>query len=323
MWYLPLVMKLYKGIAQLATPLEKVVATIGNFDGVHVGHQEIFRLVMAHAKRIGGTSVAVTFRPHPIMALSPVTAPHLLNSYEEKLELLEQLGVQVVVEEPFSREFSNTTPDQFVTQYLVGKLGVTALYLGYDFAFGKERAGSVETLRRLAEAKGMESEVVPPFKVNGVVVSSSLIRKTLEEGDMALARSYLGRAFFVRGPVLRGDGRGKKIGVPTANLSLTMRKLPRVGVYASRSFWKGRAYNSITNVGYNPTFKGDGTDLPLKIETHFFDFDNDLYGDEITVEFHAFLRDEVKFSGVDALLAQIGKDKTEARKILAGLGFSS
>ncbi len=309
-------MKLYKGIAQIAKAPERVVATIGNFDGVHVGHQEIFRLVKDHAKRIQGTALAITFRPHPIMALSPVASPHLLNSYEEKMEIMENYGLDVIVEEPFSREFSNTTPEQFVTDYLLNRLHAHAIYLGYDFSFGKDREGSVELLQNIAKANGIEITVVPPFKVSDQIVSSSLVRKKLEEGAMEEVKALLGRPFFVRGPVLRGDGRGKQIGVPTANLSLTMRKLPRLGVFATRSIWHGKSYPSITNIGTNPTFKGDGTDLPVKIETHFFDFDKDLYGDEITVEFHAFLRAEQKFSGVEALLTQINKDKSEARKIL-------
>lgn len=309
-------MKLYKGIAQIAKAPERVVATIGNFDGVHVGHQEIFRLVKAHAKRIQGTSVAITFRPHPIMALAPVSSPYLLNSYEEKIELLEEQDLDVVIEEPFSREFSTTTAEQFVTDYLLNRLNAHALYLGYDFSFGKNREGSVELLKKIAEANGMEITVVPPFKIHDHLVSSSLVRKKLDEGDMPEVNMLLGRPFFVRGPVLKGDGRGRQIGIPTANLSLTMRKLPRLGVFATRSIWRGKSYPSITNIGTNPTFKGDGTDLPVKIESHFFDFDENIYGDEITVEFYAFLRSEKKFSGVDALLEQINKDKVEARKIL-------
>lgn len=314
-------MRLYKGMTELPAPPVNAVATIGNFDGVHLGHRDLVGKIVANAKKIGGTSVVITFRPHPHFVLRPTEAPLLLNTYEEKLALLADSGVDVIIEEPFSREFSNITPDQFVNQFLVRGLEARVLYLGYDFAFGKERSGSVETLERLAEARGIEIRVVPPLKVDGHPVSSSLIRKTLDSGEIEIANRYLGRAFFLTGLVWRGEGRGRTIGVPTANLQTVQRKYPRTGVYATRTRWRGRWYRSVSNVGYNPTFKGDGTDLPLKIETHLFDFDDDMYGDEICVEFYAFLRPEQKFPGVDALLKQMQTDFAEAKKILADLGY--
>ena len=306
-------MKLYKGLTTLEAAPERAVATIGNFDGVHVGHQEIFRQVKEHAARIQGAAVAITFRPHPHFVLRPDSAPELINTYEEKLELLQ--GMDIVLEEPFSREFSNTEPDSFVNQWLVRALNVQALYLGYDFAFGKGRSGSVETLKRLTEARGIAMYVVPPFKVEDVPVSSSLIRGKLNEGDIAFVNKALGREFFLRGLVFRGDGRGRTIGVPTANLQCSPRKFPRTGVYATRTLWQGKEFSSITNIGVNPTFKGDASDLPLKIETHIFDFDADLYGHEIEVRFLGFIREEKKFSGVQDLLAQMQSDFAVAKKI--------
>lgn len=307
-------MKLYKGMTSAPSAPKKAVVTIGNFDGVHLGHKDLLSHVVEHAKRIGGTSVAVTFRPHPYFVLRPEAAPSLINTYEEKLELMAREGLEVVVEEPFSREFSNISPDQFVDQFLLSKLGVEVLYLGYDFAFGKERAGSVEVLKGLAEQRGIEIHVVPPFKVDSTPVSSSLIRKALDAGEIEKANTYLGRKFFLRGRVWRGEGRGRTIGIPTANMQTENRKYPKVGVYATRTEWRGAWYPSISNIGYNPTFKGDAADLPLKIETHLLDFNEDMYGDEITVEFFSFLRGEQKFSGVDALLKQISLDIEKARK---------
>jgi len=313
-------MRLYKGVAGLESSPRNAVVTIGNFDGVHVGHQQLLQAIRRHADLIGGTAVAVTFRPHPHFVLRPTAAPHLINTYEEKLELLLRYGADIVIEEPFSREFSNISPDQFVSQMLVQKLATKVLYLGYDFAFGKERAGSVETIRRLAESRGIEIDVVEPYKVNGQPVSSSLIRQLLDQGDIEGVNLCLGRSFFLRGLVWRGEGRGRQIGIPTANLQTENRKYPKVGVYASRCLWRGKWHNSISNIGYNPTFKGDGTDLPLKIETHLFDFDADMYGDEIQVEFFSFLRAEQKYSGVEALLTQIHHDIDRARAFLKGLG---
>lgn len=314
-------MRHYKGVATLDGPPKNAVVTIGNFDGVHVGHQALLSAIRTHADRIGGTAIAITFRPHPHFVLRPTAAPHLINTYDEKLELLGRYGADIVIEEPFSREFSNITPDQFVTQLLVQRLETKVLYLGYDFAFGKERAGSVETIRRLTEARGIEMDVVPPVKIEGKPVSSSLIREHLDRAEIEAANLCLGRPFFLRGLVWRGEGRGRTIGVPTANLQTENRKYPKVGVYATRCLWRGQWHNSISNIGYNPTFKGDGSDLPLKIETHLFDFSADMYGDEIQVEFFSFLRPEQKFSGADQLLAQIRQDSEKARGVLRGLGY--
>lgn len=310
-------MQLYKGMAEVETPKNAVV-TIGNFDGVHLGHQELLRLVRAHADRIQGTAVVVTFRPHPRFVLRPTDEPHLLNTYEEKAELFGDYGADITVEEPFSREFSNTTPEEFVDKFLIGKLATRVLYLGYDFAFGKERSGSIELMKRLAESRGIELHVVQPMAVDGQVVSSSVIRQALDEGNIGLANLGLGRPFFLRGLVWRGEGRGRTIGVPTANIQTENRRYPRVGVYATRTLWRGHWYPSISNIGYNPTFKGDGTDLPLKIETHLFDFNNDMYGDEIQVDFFQFIRAEKKFNGVNELISQIKLDSEIAKKALAG-----
>ncbi|HEY8279865.1 MAG TPA: bifunctional riboflavin kinase/FAD synthetase [Bdellovibrionota bacterium] len=313
-------MRLYKGVAELESPPKYAVVTIGNFDGVHLGHQQLLRAVKQHAARVDGTAVAITFRPHPHFVLRPTAAPHLINSYEEKLELLGSYGADFVIEEPFSREFSNISPPEFVNRILVERLATKVLYLGYDFAFGKERAGSVNSIRPLVEALGIEMHVVPPYQVNGQTVSSSLIRSRLDSGEIETANLCLGRPFFLRGLVWRGEGRGRTIGVPTANLRTENRKYPKVGVYASRTLWRGKWYGSVSNVGFNPTFKGDGTDLPLKVETHLFDFDADMYGDEIQVEFFSFLRTERKFPGVGELLEQIHKDIASARAKLAALG---
>lgn len=311
-------MHVYKGMAELEKTPVNAVVTVGNFDGVHLGHQELLGKVKAHASRIGGTSVAVTFRPHPHFVIRPSQEPHLINTYEEKCELLGRYGADLVVEQPFDRQFSNTTPEQFVDEFLVGSLATKVLYLGYDFAFGKERAGSVEVLKSLAESRGIEIHVLPALQVEGCTVSSSVIRQALDEGNLSFATKCLGRPFFLRGLVWRGEGRGRTIGVPTANLKTENRRYPRVGVYATRTSWRGMSYQSISNIGYNPTFKGDGTDLPLKIETHLFDFSEDMYGDEIQVDFYQFLRPEKKFAGVNELLAQIREDSLAAREVLGG-----
>lgn len=311
-------MRLYKGISELPEAPKNAVVTIGNFDGVHIGHQEILRSVKTHADKIAGMAVALTFRPHPLVVLKPVAEPHLLNTYEERAELLHEHGMQLVVEENFTREFSNTSPEAFVSDFLVRGLAAKVLYLGYDFTFGKERAGSVETLKRLAEERGIEVHVVPPKEMDGQAVSSSRIRKAIDVAHVQEAKRCLGRAFFLAGLVWRGDGRGRTIGFPTANLKMAYRRAPKTGVYATRALWRGKWYPSITNIGFNPTFipQVAGEENPLKVETHFLDFDENIYGEEIRVEFHEFIRDEKKFSGADALVTQIRLDVEKARLLL-------
>ncbi len=298
---------------ELEAPLKNVVATIGNFDGVHLGHQELIRSVAKHAEKIGATPVVITFRPHPQFVLRPGSSAHLINTYDEKLELISDLGIEVVVEEPFSREFSNTSPRDFLGK-VKSKLGLKVLYLGYDFKFGKERSGSVEISKELGKELGIEIHVLSAKEV-GEAVSSSRIRNCLKEGKMEEAAQLLGRPFFLRGLVWRGDGRGRTIGVPTANLRTENRVYPKVGVYASKTLWRGQWYNSISNIGFNPTFLGTGDDLPLKVETHLFEFAHDMYGDEIQVNFLHFIREEKKFSSVNSLMAQIQLDFAEARKV--------
>lgn len=303
--------KFCKGIAELDVIPEFTVATIGNFDGLHLGHREIINRVISHARRENGTAVVITFRPHPQMALAPVEDPRLINTYEEKVELLEQMGVDIVIEEPFSREFSNTSPDEFVNKYLLRDLGTKVLYLGYDFAFGKGRTGTVDTLKPLANARGIELNVVEPHLVDGKPVSSSRVREAIDAGDSQTALECLDRPFFVRGNVVRGAGRGRQIGFPTANIAMAFRKMPRQGVHVTRTIWHGHAYPSVTNVGSNPTFEPD-KDNP-DIETHLLDFDNDLYGDTIEVQFLDYLREEKKFSGAEELIEQIKQDCQKAR----------
>lgn len=305
-------MKFYKGISTLDFQPNHVVATIGNFDGLHLGHREILKKVIAEAKEKKGTAVVITFRPHPQMALTPVEDPRLLNTYEEKIDLLEAAGVDLVIEEPFSREFSNTSPDEFVNKYLLRDLGAKALYLGYDFAFGKGRTGTVDTLKPLAQARGIELHVVEPFFVDSEPVSSSRIRNALDGGNNEEAAHCLSRPFFVRGTVVRGAGRGRQIGFPTANVSMEFRKMPKQGVHVTQAVWRGKVYPSITNVGKNPTFVEEMDNL--NIETHFLDFDNDMYGDSIEVQFLHYLRPEQKFSGADELVKQIKLDCGKARE---------
>ena len=327
-------MEWLKGIQQLNKALVRPVITIGNFDGVHLGHQQIIQLAIQKAKEVQGTSVAFTFRPHPQIALKPETAPPLITTYDEKIELLQETGLNLVIEEPFSREFSTVAPEQFFTEILLRRLSAQEIVVGYDFAFGKGREGHLDVLISLCKKSGITLTIVEPQKVNGEVVSSSRIRNHLAQGNLPAANSLLGRNFFYRGVVLRGDQRGRTIGFPTANLKLEGKFTLPFGVYATSSrlvdgavAGQPRDYVSVTNIGIRPTFQKGAGDLasppPAIIETHLLDTTVDLYGRSIEVQFLAKLRNERKFSGIDALKAQIALDIECVRNALAVLNKSA
>jgi riboflavin kinase/FMN adenylyltransferase len=291
--------------------LRHPVVAIGNFDGVHLGHQAILSTAIRQAREAGGSAVAYTFRPHPRAVLNPGANIPLLLTYDEKLEILSGLGLDAVVEEPFSREFSSRTPERFFTESLIQGIGARAVVVGYDFAFGRERGGDLDGLRALCEGHGVKLTVVQPVSAPGGpdsgVVSSSRIRKLLLEGDVASAAKLMGRQFFYRGKVIRGDGRGRKLGFPTANLRIEDKLALPHGVYVTRA----GGQPSVTNVGVRPTF-GEG--LPLLVETHLLDRSADLYGSVLEVRFVSRLRDERKFDGIESLKAQIAADIAAARR---------
>jgi len=309
-------METFAGYQAVCRNLAHPVVTIGNFDGVHRGHQAIITLALQKARARQGTCVAYTFRPHPQAALRPGTALQLLSTYDEKLELLAALGVDVTVEEPFSREFSTIEPEQFFSDVLVRALGAEAIVVGYDFAFGRERHGHLEAMQAFCDRSGIELTIVPPQKFDAEVVSSSRIRKHLLGGELEVATNLLGRSFSYRGVVIRGDGRGRKIGFPTANLQIENKLTLPYGVYATNAECEGKTFPSVTNVGVRPTFYQDSKGLSALVETHLLDTTVDLYGRKLEVRFVCKLRDEKRFSGVDELKAQIARDVEAARGVL-------
>lgn len=302
-------MEVLKGINELKTPLARAHVTIGNFDGLHMGHRQIVKGAVDEARRDGGASVVFTFRPHPRAALKPGEPPELLTTYDEKLALLAEMGLDYVIEQPFGREFSTYSPEQFFGEVLLQRLSAVSLHVGYDFGFGKGRAGNLEVLRRFCEEHGVKLVVTQPFKAGGIVCSSSKVRELLRAGDVSTAAVLLGRPFFYRGLVVKGDGRGRKIGFPTANIAAGEKILIAKGVYVTESVLGGNAMRSVTNVGSRPTFTEGGG---VAIETHVLGFTKDIYGETLEVRFLKRLRDEMKFPGVDALVAQIRKDAADA-----------
>lgn len=280
------------------------VLTIGNFDGVHLGHQEILKLIKAKANSKNLKFAVATFIPHPALILRPKN-DFLINSYNERRELLKSFGVNYLQEIEFNRDFSTLSPESFMQEYIItNKLKL--ILLGHDFAFGANKTGNHETMIRICKENSIEVEVLPEFKINGQDISSSIIREGLFAGDIDQVNKDLGRNFYITGRIVKGEGRGKKIGFPTANLDYDLiRAIPKKGVYATDAFYNGMKYSSITNIGTNPTFK-DGN--KIHIETHLLDFSNDIYGEELKVSFKKRLRDEMKFGSVNELISQIKFD---------------
>lgn len=296
--------------------LNRSWVTIGTFDGVHLGHQKIIRGLVENAHQHHRPAVVVTFHPHPQLVLKGEKMPIYLTLPGKRLQLFENLGVDVVVVHPFTRQVMEESAEKFISR-LHKYLGMEKLWVGYDFALGKNREGDAETLRQLGNEFQYTVHQVSPYDKDGKLVSSSLIRRLLREGKVREASRYLGRLFEIKGVVVEGDKRGKKLGYPTTNLDVPQ-EMARVksGVYACQLEIAGRKRNAVTNVGFRPTFK-EQMDLPL-VETHVLDFSGELYGKELEVGFHTFLREERKFDSVAALKGQIQRDVNRAKEILAG-----
>ncbi|MFZ5564821.1 MAG: bifunctional riboflavin kinase/FAD synthetase [Thermodesulfobacteriota bacterium] len=311
-------MRVVEGLDSIDKPFERAVVTIGNFDGVHRGHQALFARVREKAKRLHGTAVALTFEPHPARVLRPdAPSPPRITLYDQKVELIAENGMDALVCIPFTRDFAALSATQFLKDILLDRIGMKAIVVGRDYAFGKNRQGDIDFLEK--NAGPLDFEVVcEPWVItegNGRMrVSSTTVRKTLTAGDVETARELLGRFYQVRGTVVSGRGRGgKTLGFPTANIELTDQLCPANGVYAVIVAYEGRALKGVANIGYSPTFD----DHLFTVEVHIFDFDEQITGKPVRVDFVRRLRDEKKFSGIDELRRQIAVDAAEARRILA------
>ena len=307
-------MEIYRELEAILKPFPGACVTIGNFDGVHLGHQMLFKEVADRAYKAGGTSIAITFNPHPLQVLRP-GGIKLISSAEQKIELIGMAGIDVLIVVPFTMEFAKTTAEQFVDEILLNRVGMKDLVVGYDYAFGKGRTGNTEFLKEQGRLKGFPVTVVDAHFAGSTLVSSTQIRKLVADGKMVEARQLLGRHYQIRGCVQVGKQRGgKEIGFPTANLSLSPEDLvPRHGVYVSQVICEGKCYGGVLNIGCNPTF---GEDV-LVAETHIFDFNEDIYGKMIKINLLEFLRCEHKFADITELAMQIGKDVVQAKQVLA------
>ncbi len=288
--------------------------TIGNFDGVHRGHQALIRAAARRAGEQGGRTVVLTFDPHPARLLDPEGAPATLTTLDQKGELLGGLGVDVFVVLPFTPELARLPAEGFVGGVLVEALGAQSVVVGEDFRFGHRRRGDVPRLEELGGRHGFEVEALPPVLHEGLPVSSSRVREVLARGQVEEARALLGRSFFIDGRVVEGERRGRTLGFPTANLATPNETLPLGGVYAARCrVPPGRWIPAVVNIGRRPTFGGGG----VSVEAHLLDFEADLYGAELRIEFVGRLREERRFDGPEALVAQIGEDVSRARALVA------
>lgn len=309
-------MKVYHHIDEI-NPLDFAVATTGTFDGVHVGHRTILKRLIETAKKNAGESVLFTFNPHPRMVLQPDLDLNLINSLEEKAELLKECGLDHLIIHPFTKEFSRTSSMEFVRNILVKNIGVKKLVIGYDHHFGRNREGSFEHLKEFGPVYGFDVEEIPAQDINNVKVSSTKIRNALLEGEIETANKYLTRPYRLTGFVVKGDQLGRQIGFPTANLNLDDSKklIPKNGVYAVlvRIDGNDTQHSAMCNIGVRPTVSGK----TKTIEINMFDFNLDIYGTKLTVFFKQRIRDEQKFESVEKLKAQLILDEAKCRSILS------
>jgi riboflavin kinase/FMN adenylyltransferase len=292
--------------------LRGAVIALGNFDGVHRGHAELARETVELGEQLGRRPAALTFEPHPRSVFRPDQPVFRLTPPAIKTELLAAVGLPTTFVLPFDRDIAAIAAEDFIDDLLLGKLGAAGLVCGYDFHFGKGRAGSPEMLQARCEAQGVPVVIVPPFAFAGDPVSSTLVRDALAAGDVARAADLLGRPWFARGAVVHGEKRGRGLGYPTANMHLPRDCKLRYGIYAVRIRIDGLWHDGVASFGSRPTFD-DGA---AKLETFVFDFSGDLYGKQVDVAFVGWLRAEAKFASLDALIAQMNADSAAARDIL-------
>lgn len=300
-------MEIHKGIQQVPK-INNPILTIGTFDGVHLGHQKILHRLSEEAKKSGGSSVLFTFYPHPRMVLFPEnTDLKLIQTQEEKIKKLESVGLDHLIVEPFTKNFSRLTATQFIRDYLVNSIGVKKIIIGYDHQFGKNREGNLEHLKELSSIYGFEVEEIPAKDIDEVNISSTKIRKALASGNMEKANTFLGAPFILSGKVIHGDGRGRNLGFPTANLDTEDRYklIPANGVYAVQAIVNNQPLNGMMNIGVRPTYDG----VEKRLEVHLFDFEGDLYDRKLEVKILKRLRDEKKFDDVNTLVKQLKQDE--------------
>ncbi len=307
-------MPVINGLEAIPKPLRNTVITIGNFDGVHLGHQILFREVLKRSVAVDGASMVVTFEPHPLVVVNPEIAPAIITPLNRKAELILSYGIEYVTVIPFDRRFATVRARQFVEEILFEKLGLKELVVGYDYAFGYKREGNIDLLRKMGEELGFDVHVLDAIHRGEIVVSSTMIRNLLREGNVSKVAELMARPFQVQGTIVEGRKVGGPVlGFPTANLETSeMGLIPATGVYAVEAVLDEEVLPGVCNVGVNPTFNVE----KMTVEVHIFNFDRSIYGKTLRVNFIERLRSERKFPDVQHLAAQIGKDVEKARIIL-------
>lgn len=309
-------MNIVRSLDELRRDLQSVI-TVGTFDGVHLAHREIVREVVSRARSRKGRSVVITFDPHPKEIVTSSRGPvRLLSTLEERIRLFEAMNVDLLFVIRFTLAFSRLTSKEFYQQYAVDGVGVSEVVVGYDHMFGRDRQAGIEELVRMGQLFAFSVYAVPPYSVDGLVVSSTRIRKALADGNIDHANRLLGYPYTLSGVVVRGDGRGKTIGYPTANLapSSDRKIIPGRGVYLVGVRLRGRTYHGMLNIGLRPTVT-DGTEQTM--EVHIFEFDGEIYAEEVTIAFLKKLREEQKFASAQQLIEQLHKDKEESMRQIA------
>jgi len=307
-------MRLLRSSASFPPALHGAVAAIGNFDGVHLGHRALINAASVQAEKTARPLAVITFEPHPRRFFLPSAPPFRLDALESKARVLEELGVNTTLALPFTAALAAQSPQDFVDHILARDLHLSHVVVGYDFTFGKARAGDTAMLRELGAGHNIGVTVVSA-QGDAEVYSSSRVRRLLEAGDIAAANRILGRPWEIVGVVEHGDKRGRELGYPTANVAMTDFQVPKFGIYAVRCVIDGDHRDGVASLGIRPTF-ADQTDV--RLEVYLFDFDGDLYGRSMRVEFHAFLRPELKYEGPEPLKRQIAADVEAARAVMAG-----
>ncbi len=306
-------MKVYRSSSKFPASIKNPVVALGNFDGVHLAHQKMFKIAIREARRIKGRAVAYTFHPHPVKVLSHVAAPPMINTLEQKLELMAETGLDAAVVEPFDLKFAHLSAEEWFQKIVVKRLHAAGAVVGYDFTFGSRRSGTVEVLERLCAEAKIFCRVLEAQLEGEALISSTQIRAFVAKGEVEHAANLLGRWFFVDGTVVRGAGRGAGLGFPTANLKTENELKPAPGVYACFSELGPKKYRAVANLGQNPTFGGTA----LSLEAHLLNFKGNLYGKKLRLHFVKRLREERSFASAEDLVRQIRADIRQSQEILA------
>ncbi len=307
-------MEIFKNLSDVQFD-KNTILTLGTFDGIHLGHQQIISAVVDKAKQDGMRGFVLTFDPHPRKVLSKDDKVYLLSSLDEKVKIFEALGVENLFVVNFTKEFSQLSPEDFIVKYLIDGIGLGEIVIGYDHHFGKGRGGNVDILRSIGKEKNFNTTVIPSYSLEDKIINSTKVRNELMEGNVALAAKMLGRLYKFSGTVIHGDKRGRALGYPTANIELETKEklLPLIGIYAVKVRLSNMSYNGLLSIGKRPTFYIDGE---VVSEVYIYDFDKQIYGEKITIELVERLRGEQKFNSTDELIAQMNKDRENGIKVL-------